>query len=77
MIKVLLTYEKKKNFFVNGQEFCSQDNFTLLELLYYFNYNLSLLILEYNNFICDKQNWHKISVKDQDKIEVVTIVGGG
>lgn len=66
-----------KKFFVNGQEFCSQDKFTLFDLLCYFNYNLSLLVLEYNHFICNKQDWHKISVKDQDRIEVVTIVGGG
>jgi len=66
-----------KKFFVNGQEFCSQDKFTILDLLCYFNYNLSLLVLEYNYFICNKQDWHKISVKNQDRIEVVTIVGGG
>lgn len=69
--------KKMKKFFVNGQEFYSQDKFTLLDLLCYFNYDLSLLVLEYNHFICNKQNWHKIFVKDQDKIEVVTIVGGG
>ena len=39
--------------------------------------NDSLLVLEHNNSISDKKNWKKIFIKDQDKIEIVTIVGGG
>jgi sulfur carrier protein len=50
---------------------------TLLELIEYFNYNTSLLVLEYNNLICNKKNWNKIFIKNNDKIEIVTIVGGG
>jgi hypothetical protein len=30
------------------------------ELINYFNYNTSLLVLEYNNLICNKKNWNKI-----------------
>jgi sulfur carrier protein len=54
-----------------------QDELTILELINYFNYNTSLLVLEYNNLICNKKNWNKISIKNNDKIEIVTIVGGG
>jgi thiamine biosynthesis protein ThiS len=44
----------------------------------YFNYNTSLLlVLEYNNLICNKKNWDKIFIKNNDRIEIVTIVGGG
>jgi thiamine biosynthesis protein ThiS len=43
----------------------------------YFNYETSLLVLEYNNVICNKKNWENIYIKHQDKIEIVTIVGGG
>ncbi len=68
---------KIKTFFLNGQEYCSEGNFSLLNVLQYFNYNLSLIVLEYNNFICIKQNWSKIQIKNGDKIEIVTIVGGG
>lgn len=66
-----------KTFFLNGQKYQSSDEFTILEFINYFNYNSSLLVLEYNNFICPKENWNKIIIKNNDKIEIVTIVGGG
>ena len=68
---------KVKNFFLNGHEYYTQYNITLFELITYFNYNLSLLVLEYNNLICNKKDWNNISIKKNDKIEIITIVGGG
>ena len=68
---------KPKNFFLNGDKYCIEDKITLLELINYFDYNTSLLVLEYNNSICNKKNWNKIYIHDNDKIEIVTIVGGG
>lgn len=66
-----------KNFLLNDQCYCIHDNITLLELIQYFNYNDSLLVVEYNNLICNKTNWKEIQVEDRDKIEILTIVGGG
>lgn len=66
-----------KNFFLNGEKYFIKQEITLLELINYFNYNASLLVLEYNNLICNKKNWDKIYLKNNDKIEIVTIVGGG
>lgn len=68
---------KIKNFFLNGEKYSIQKEITLLELINYFNYNTSLLVLEYNNLICNKKNWNKIYINNNDKIEIVTIVGGG
>lgn len=68
---------KMKTFFVNGQKYQSSENFTLHDLLNYFNYNSSLLVLEYNNFICPRNKWKTYFIKHNDKIEIVTIVGGG
>ena len=64
-------------FFVNGQEYSTTKRINLQDLLNYFDYNSSLLVLEYNNFICNKKNWDKIQISTDDKIEIVTIVGGG
>ena len=64
-------------FFLNGQQYCTQSDITILQLLTYFNYNSALLVLEYNNLICNKKHWNQISIKNNDKIEIVTIVGGG
>lgn len=66
-----------KKFSLNGQFYYVEHDISLLDLIYYFNFNDSLLVLEYNNLICDRKNWNKIFLKDQDKIEIVTIVGGG
>jgi len=65
------------NFFLNGQKYYTQDQITVFDLISYFDYNTSLLVLEYNNLICAKKNWDKIFVTNNDKIEIVTIVGGG
>ena len=65
------------NFFLNGEKYYVDTKISLLELVTYFNYNTSLLVLEYNNSICNKKNWSKIYINDNDKIEIVTIVGGG
>ena len=64
-------------FYLNGQEYFVNSNLTILEIVTYFNYNTSLLVLEYNSQICNRTNWHKIYLTDKDKIEIVTIVGGG
>jgi thiamine biosynthesis protein ThiS len=69
--------KKTKRFFLNGEEFVSDEVINLVNLIQYFNYNSALLVLEYNHFICPKGNWGSIFINDKDKIEIVTIVGGG
>lgn len=66
-----------KSFSLNGYEYFTDSDLTILKLIKYFNYNTSLFVLEYNNIICDKKSWDKIVIKNNDKIEIVTIVGGG
>lgn len=66
-----------KQFLLNGEIYCTKQEVNLFDLLVYFNYNNTLLVLEYNKTICNKTNWNFIFLQDQDKIEIVTIVGGG
>ena len=66
-----------KHFILNGQKYFTEHDLTIFELISYFNYNTSLLVLEYNNLICTKKNWDQIIIKNKDQIEIVTIVGGG
>ena len=68
---------KTKKFFLNGQEYTIKDEINISDLIKYFNYNDSLLVLEYNNSICNKINWQHTYIENNDKIEIVTIVGGG
>jgi len=67
----------KKQFFVNGHEFYTEMDITISDLIYYFNCTKSLFVLEYNNSICNQTQWNKIYITNNDKIEIVTIVGGG
>ncbi len=69
--------EETKTFFLNGEEYFSDKIINLLDIVSYFNYNSSLLVLEYNNFICPKKEWENIFIENKDNIEIVTIVGGG
>ena len=66
-----------KKFFLNGQAYYTEQNIDLFDLVTYFNYNDSLLVLEHNNLICNQKKWKKILIQDNDTIEIVTIVGGG
>ena len=66
-----------KYFFLNGELYYTTQRITLSDLIHYFHYNDSLLVLELNKVICNKKKWPHIFINDQDKIELVTIVGGG
>jgi thiamine biosynthesis protein ThiS len=64
-------------FYLNGQKYGTWDNPTLFDLLQYFDYNTALLVVEYNSVILPKKEWSSVFISDKDKIEIVTIVGGG
>lgn len=66
-----------KQFFLNGEVYLIKQVISLFDLINYFNYNDSLLVLEHNNVICDKKLWKSTFIQHSDKIEIVTIVGGG
>jgi thiamine biosynthesis protein ThiS len=66
-----------KNFFLNGRKYCTNYHLTILDLITYFDYNVSLIILEYNNLIYTKKKWQETLIHNNDKIEIITIVGGG
>lgn len=66
-----------KKFFLNGHEFFIFEDRTISEILYYFNYQNCLFVIEYNNLICDRNEWPHIKINSKDKIEIITIVGGG
>ena len=66
-----------KTFFLNGRQYYSEDNFTLLDLLNYFDYDFNVFVLEHNKLIRKRQNWDQIKIENSDTIEIITIVGGG
>ena len=69
--------KETKTFFLNGEEYMIDQSVNLFNIINYFNYDQSLLVLEHNKFICPKKNWSILFVENKDILEIVTIVGGG
>ena len=64
-------------FFFNGEEYYITQTISLKELIDYFAYQSTLFVVECNNFICNKNKWNAIQIQKNDRIEIITIVGGG
>tara|TARA_B100001287_G_C22337785_1_gene369285 strand:- start:303 stop:512 length:210 start_codon:yes stop_codon:yes gene_type:complete len=65
---------------VNGEEkFINNSNkeLTLTEALGQLGYKSNTIIVELNNLIVNYESWQENLVKDGDKLEIVSIVGGG
>lgn len=67
------------NFFFNGESYTVQTYklFTLKDLIQFFDFNKSVVIIEYNGKISNPKQWASIKLKNGDRLEIVTIVGGG
>lgn len=64
-------------FFFNGEEYYITQTISLTELIEYFAYKSTVFVVEHNNFICNKNKWDEIKIQENDRIEIITIVGGG
>jgi len=62
------------NFFLNGYSYRVYNKLTLEEILTYFNYQNKIFVIEYNKVLINKK-YQKI--KNNDNIEIISIVGGG
>lgn len=66
-----------KQFYINGNPLYFSKEFTIIELLTFFNLNIRLVILEHNEMILPSKFWNSTFIKEQDKLEFLSIVGGG
>lgn len=62
---------------VNGENRNCPSQMLIPDLLTYLGFNPRLVAVEYNGEILHRQFWLETEVKQGDKLEVVTIVGGG
>lgn len=62
---------------INGEKYCFECNFTISSLLDYLRFNKALIVLDYNGSILQKEFWSRIKIKNNDRIEILTIAGGG
>ncbi len=62
---------------VNGNPQVCQPHLNMPELLTFLNLNPRLVAVEYNGEILHRQFWTDTMLQDGDRLEIVTIVGGG
>jgi sulfur carrier protein len=62
---------------INGEPQTCSPNLLLPELLKAMGLNPRLLAVEYNGEILHRQFWETTPMQDGDRLEIVTIVGGG
>ncbi|MDJ0531612.1 MAG: sulfur carrier protein ThiS [Xenococcaceae cyanobacterium MO_207.B15] len=62
---------------VNGETHSLTTPITLPELLMRINFNPRLIAVEYNGEILHRQYWADTQLQEGDRLEIVTIVGGG
>jgi sulfur carrier protein len=62
---------------VNGEIHPCSPQTTLPQLLVQMGLNPRLLAVEYNGEILHRQFWDETEIKPNDRLEIVTIVGGG
>ena len=65
---------------VNGEEkklVLDQENALLSHALKHMGYKPNTIVVELNNLIINSMKWEKVKLKDGDKLEIVSIVGGG
>jgi sulfur carrier protein len=62
---------------VNGESQACPANLTLPELLDQLGLNPRLIAVEYNGEILHRQFWSNTQIQNGDRLEIVTIVGGG
>lgn len=62
---------------VNGESFTCSSSMKLIDLLLYLDFDIRFVAVEYNSKIVSRLMLQTINLKHEDKLEVITIVGGG
>ena len=62
---------------VNGESCTCSPQTQLPQLLEQLGLNPRLVAVEYNGEILHRQFWSETEMKESDRLEIVTIVGGG
>ena len=62
---------------LNGISYEYKKSLSIYELLNYLGFNLNVVLVDYNGNVIPKPRWSTIQLQDQDKIEILTLAGGG
>lgn len=62
---------------INGENYKYTASFTILSLLEYLGFNTDLIVVDYNGMVLQKEFWVQTPVYTNDRLEILTIAGGG
>ena len=65
---------------VNGEEKCieiKEEKAYLSSTLKYLGYSSNTVVVELNDLVINSKKWGNLTLKDGDRLEIVSIVGGG
>tara|TARA_B100001564_G_scaffold357918_1_gene375276 strand:- start:627 stop:830 length:204 start_codon:yes stop_codon:yes gene_type:complete len=62
---------------LNGKKIVIKSNYSILDLLKKYKLSNKKIAIEHNGRIIPRVNYKKKLLKDKDKLEVVTFIGGG
>ena len=65
------------NITINGENFYVNDNLSLYDILENNYLNSNNIVIEINQEIVSRNLWGETKVNENDKIEIITAVGGG
>lgn len=63
--------------FINGESREVPRRFNLSELLAHLSMPQERVAVELNKEVVRKKDWHAVTIRDADKIEIIHFVGGG
>jgi len=47
------------------------------DLIIYLGFNIKLILIDYNGSILQKEQWDQVFLENNDRIEIITLAGGG
>lgn len=65
------------NIQINGEPFQCISSVSIKAVISYLGIDTELSLIEYNNEIVHEDEWTQIMLQPKDKLEIITIVGGG
>jgi len=65
------------NIFINGKVSEVKKNINIQDILRMNNISDENIVVEINKTVISKKYWHDTRIEENDKIEIITAVGGG
>ena len=65
------------NITLNGKQLEVEEGINLIELIKFKRLELDRIVIEFNLEIVKKEEWDKVILKENDKLEILRFVGGG